>query len=102
MSRAGRLGPLTTATLDRHADAAEAMRRLLAAYDVERQLERGYTITYDDTGGVVRSAAGLSVGAVLETRFADGRRRSTVDQGNPDPPPTPSSNVAPSPGTETS
>ena len=101
MSRAGRLGPLTTATLDRHADAAESMRRLLSAYDVDRQLERGYTITYDDAGRVVRSAAGLSAGAVLETRFADGRRRSTVDERNGDPPPTPSSPGTPIPGTET-
>jgi exonuclease VII large subunit len=53
-------------------------RRLLSAYDVERQLERGYTITLDGEGGLVRSAEGLLPGAVLVTRFATGRARSEV------------------------
>jgi exodeoxyribonuclease VII large subunit len=74
-----RLGPAALAVLDRRADATRSVRRLLAAYDVERQLERGYTITYDDAGHIVRSVAGVVPGAVLETRFADGRRRSVAE-----------------------
>ena len=54
-------------------------RRLLAAYDIERQLERGYTITLGADGRVVRSVAELQPGSRLTTRFADGRALSTVD-----------------------
>jgi len=53
-------------------------RRLLAAYDVDRQLERGYTITFDADGRLVRSAGGLVPGTALVTRFADGRAWSEV------------------------
>jgi exodeoxyribonuclease VII large subunit len=66
------------AQLHRQGDRVVSWRRLLAAYDVERQLERGYTITLDEQGRLVRSAEGLSAGAVLVTRFADGRARSEV------------------------
>ena len=53
-------------------------RRLLAAYDVDSQLARGYTLTLTDDGHVVRSAAALAPGSVLVTRFADGRVQSDV------------------------
>ena len=52
---------------------------MLAAYDIERQLERGYTITLGPDGAVVRSVAELRAGSTLFTRFADGRASSTVD-----------------------
>ena len=64
--------------LDRQQDRAANWRRLLAAYDIERQLERGYTITLRPDGHLVRSVADLDPGAMLVTRFADGRARSTV------------------------
>ena len=53
-------------------------RRLLAAYDVERQLERGYTLDFGQPGRLVRSVASLKPGDVLSTRFADGSARSSV------------------------
>ncbi|MGH9017899.1 MAG: hypothetical protein ACRDY1_09155, partial [Acidimicrobiales bacterium] len=61
-----------------HAERLETWRRLLSAYDVERQLERGYTLTVGEDGAVVRSAAGLGPGTVLRTRFADGTAVSDV------------------------
>jgi len=76
--RAGRVGPLALGRLDREADKASSWRRLLAAYDVGRQLERGYTLTFDDEGRVLRSVVGLGEGSVLTTRFADGAARSVV------------------------
>ncbi len=79
VQRAGRLGPMALRSLDRRVERIEGWRRLLAAYDVERQLERGYTITYDDAGAVVRSATVVDRGAVIVTRFADGRRRSVAE-----------------------
>ena len=84
--RAARVGPLTLGLLGREADKVVSWRRLLAAYDVGRQLERGYTLTFDGDGRIVRTVAGLDAGSVLVTRFADGTARSavqTVDQAAP-------------------
>jgi exodeoxyribonuclease VII large subunit len=78
-SRALRVGPRALDFLDRQQDRTDSWRRLLAAYDIERQLERGYTITLGPDGGVVRSVSELEAGSTLTTRFADGRASSTVD-----------------------
>ncbi|HUY64904.1 MAG TPA: exodeoxyribonuclease VII large subunit [Acidimicrobiales bacterium] len=77
--RSAHLGPRAMAVLDRQSERSASWRRLLAAYDVERQLERGYTLTMDDQGRIVRSAGSLSPGRHLVTRFADGDAHSTVD-----------------------
>jgi exodeoxyribonuclease VII large subunit len=77
-TRATRLEPLVTAKLDQAAAALDSWRRLVAAYDVERQLERGYTLTLDAAGHVVRQAAQLATGDEVTTRFADGAVRSVV------------------------
>lgn len=73
-----RIGPITLERLQGQTERVMAWRRLLAAYDVERQLERGYSITLDDEGRLVRSVSALAPGAVLATRFADGTARSEV------------------------
>jgi len=54
-------------------------RRLLGAYDYQRQLERGYSVTRGPDGSVVRSAADLAPGDRLVTRLADGEVASVVD-----------------------
>ena len=77
--RAGRLVPLAEVAVDRESDRIAALRRLLTAYDVDRQLERGYTLTLDETGRIVRSAGGVGAGQVLVTRFADGTVRSRAE-----------------------
>jgi exodeoxyribonuclease VII large subunit len=84
--RSTRLGPLAVRHLERSSDLVSSWRRLLGAYDVERQLERGYTLTMDREGRVVRSVAGLSPGAELTTRFADGTVSSRVDAARPGTP----------------
>ena len=76
---AARVGPRALDVLDRQQDRASTWRRLLAAYDIERQLERGYTITLGSDGQVVRSISELDPGSGLVTRFADGRAHSTVE-----------------------
>lgn len=77
-ARGGRLAPLALGHLDHAEDRLEGRRRLVAAYDVDRQLERGYTLTLDEEGRVVRSVTSLREGAELTTRFADGTASSTV------------------------
>jgi exodeoxyribonuclease VII large subunit len=61
-------------------------RRLLGAYDYQRQLERGYSVTRDGLGRVVRSVDGVEVGALLRTRVADGELVSTVEETGAAPP----------------
>jgi len=78
VGRAARLGPLAIGHVERAGDRIGSWRRLLTAYDVERQLERGYTLTLDVDGRLLRGVAGVVVGDALVTRFADGSARSTV------------------------
>jgi len=63
-------------------DRTEGWRRLLAAYDIDRQLERGYTLTLDAAGRLLRSAGSLTPGQVLVTRFADGTAQSVVESAD--------------------
>jgi exodeoxyribonuclease VII large subunit len=53
-------------------------RRLLDAYDYQRQLERGYSVTRTASGAVVRSVDRLTPGMVLATQLSDGTVDSTV------------------------
>ncbi|HEY1734706.1 MAG TPA: exodeoxyribonuclease VII large subunit, partial [Acidimicrobiales bacterium] len=76
--RATRLGPLALAHVEHGVDRLDGWRRLLAAYDVDRQLERGYTLTIGADGQVLRGIDGVATGDELVTRFADGSVRSAV------------------------
>jgi exonuclease VII large subunit len=76
---AARMGPLALGHLARETERVRSWRRLLTAYDVERQLERGYTLTLTADGELVKSAATLPVGSEVVTRFADGTARSRVE-----------------------
>lgn len=78
--RAGRVGPCAHRVVAHQDERLASWRRLLAAYDVESQLERGYSLTLSEDGHIVRSVAALSPGSVLVTRFADGRVVSDVRQ----------------------
>ena len=78
-ARAGRLGALAVNQLDRRDEQVRGWRRLLAAYDVDRQLERGYSLTLTADGALVRRAGDVAPGAQIVTRLADGTVRSTVD-----------------------
>ena len=55
-------------------------RRLLGAYDYQRQLERGYSVTRDalGTGGPIGARRGR--GALLRTRVSDGELVSAVEE----------------------
>jgi exodeoxyribonuclease VII large subunit len=78
-THAARVGPLALGHMARDAERVRSWRRLVTAYDVERQLERGYSLTLDASGALVRSAAGLAPGTEIVTRFADGSAHSRVE-----------------------
>jgi exodeoxyribonuclease VII large subunit len=78
-ARAARLGPVSLGHLGRQDERLHSWRRLLAAYDVDRQLERGYSLTMTTEGALVRSAAGVADQQQILTRFADGIVRSRVE-----------------------
>jgi len=57
----------------------DATAARLRALDPRRVLERGYSITRDHQGRVVRSPVGVASGSVLVTETADGALRSRVE-----------------------
>ncbi|MDP8938608.1 MAG: hypothetical protein M3O23_12920, partial [Actinomycetota bacterium] len=65
--------------LRRGDEGVAASRRVLAAFDPTRQLERGWTLTTDGDGALVRRAVSLEPGQRITTRFVDGARTSVVD-----------------------
>ena len=73
-----RVPALARHRLERTTDELGTRRALLAAYDPSRLLARGWSITTDAAGTVVRSVATLTPGTELVTRVADGVARSTV------------------------
>jgi exodeoxyribonuclease VII large subunit len=77
-AHAARVGPLALGHLGRQDERVQSWRRLLTAYDVERQLERGYSLTLTSDGRLVRAASELEEGREIVTRFADGTVRSRV------------------------
>jgi exodeoxyribonuclease VII large subunit len=78
-TRTARLGPLSLGHLGRREERVDGWRRLLAAYDVSRQLERGYTLTLGADGSLIRSAGDVAPDAEIVTRFVDGTVRSRVE-----------------------
>jgi exodeoxyribonuclease VII large subunit len=76
--RAGRLGVLAVRHLGQCDQRVSGWRRLIAAYDVDRQLERGYSLTMTADGGLVRRAGDVALGEQIVTRLAGGSVRSTV------------------------
>jgi exonuclease VII large subunit len=79
-TQAARLGPLALGHLSRETERVRSWRRLLTAYDVERQLERGYSLTLTTGGQLVRSVADVALGTELVTRLADGTVHSRVER----------------------
>jgi exodeoxyribonuclease VII large subunit len=53
---------------------------VLRAYDPTRQLSRGWTMTRDEAGVVVRSVATLTSGARITTQLLDGVASSVVEE----------------------
>ena len=54
--------------------------QVVRAYDPQRQLARGWSLTSDETGRIVRSLAQLRVGNRLRTQFHDGEASSVIEE----------------------
>ena len=74
--------PRVAAAAGRRLDAVETQVR---AYDPSRTLARGWSITRDARGRVVRSPVALRPGDTLVTTVAEGEVRSTVDTVEDEP-----------------
>ncbi len=78
LQRRGRLVELARRKMETEAEGLAQRRRLLNAYDYQRLLERGYSLTRDANGVIVRSVADLAPGSTLVTQLADGAVTSSV------------------------
>ncbi len=86
VGRSRRLAGLPERQLLTESQRIEQWTRLLGAYDYRRQLERGYSVTRDASGTVVRSVSGVAVGSLIRTRLTDGELVSKVTEpGQPAP-----------------
>ncbi|HVB92564.1 MAG TPA: exodeoxyribonuclease VII large subunit [Acidimicrobiales bacterium] len=78
-THAARLVPLALGHLARLGERMRSWQRLLTAYDVDRQLERGYSLTLGPDGKLIRSVGDVEVDQAIMTRLADGTVRSRVE-----------------------
>ena len=75
---AGRLHRQAPRTLDEAERRVEAFAAQARAFDPDRALARGWSITTDSDGGIVRSVHALATGERLVTRVSDGEIASRV------------------------
>jgi exodeoxyribonuclease VII large subunit len=80
VNRAQRLVGPATQQLAVQAQRVEHRRELLGLLDPRHQLERGWSLTRDESGKVVRSSSALRRGDRLITTFADGTASSVVEE----------------------
>jgi len=78
-----RLNVVMNLTLGRSGERAEALARHLDAVAPTRVLERGYSVTTDLRGRLIRSVEQAAPGGTLLTRLADGTLRSVVQGPRP-------------------
>jgi exodeoxyribonuclease VII large subunit len=72
--------------LDGNEQLVEGLAARARAHDPSVALARGWSITRDDRGRVLRSAAGVLPGATLHTTLVDGTVRSVVTEpSSPEP-----------------
>ncbi|MGD1012463.1 MAG: exodeoxyribonuclease VII large subunit [Acidimicrobiales bacterium] len=80
VSRAQRLAGPPAQLIAVQAQRVSHQRELLQLLNPRHQLERGWSLTRDETGKLVRSVTSLRPGMRLVTTFAEGSAGSVVDQ----------------------
>lgn len=84
VERAGTLRAVAARAVAEPGRELQARREVLRAYDPRRQLERGWTLTRDGTGQLIRSVAAVETGGSIVTILADGSIASTVTGRQPE------------------
>ena len=87
VNRAQKLAGPSTQQLAGQAQHVAHRRELLQLLDPKHQLERGWSLTRDEGGRVVRSSVTLRRGERLVTTFAEGSAASIVEEIRPPAPP---------------
>src|SRR5439155_15835175 len=82
---AGRLHRAAKVRLSRAAEKLAALAGQLETLSPLNVLQRGYSLTHNDDGRLVRSAAGVRPGDRLVSRVADGEVVSRVEDTRPAP-----------------
>jgi len=85
---AQRLVERSNTSVGRAGDRLDVLAARIGAVDPAVQLARGWSITRDEQGRVIRSVADLHPGATLSTRILDGTATSTVQHLEPAAPAT--------------
>jgi exonuclease VII large subunit len=80
VNRAQRLAAPSSRQLVVQTQRVAHQRELLQLLNPRHQLERGWSLTRDEAGRVVRSSASLRRGERLITTFAEGSAGSVVDE----------------------
>jgi exodeoxyribonuclease VII large subunit len=73
-----------TARCERERETLAASERILRAHDPRRALERGFSLTYTESGSLVRSIHELRAGQTITTHLADGQVESQVESASED------------------
>jgi exodeoxyribonuclease VII large subunit len=84
-----RLLERSTSITERERSRLDVFAARVGAVDPAVQLARGWTVTRNADGAIVRSAADLSPGDALTTDFLDGRSTSVIDTVDLHPRPSP-------------
>ena len=68
-----------TVWFDRNKSALESLSRLLGSLDYRRVLERGFSITYDSVGKIIKTTEGISNKSSITTTLFNGKIVSRVE-----------------------
>ena len=74
-----RLAWIATSRLDFHKNRVAELTNVLRLLGPRQTLERGYSITLDANGSVVRSVQSLKLGDTIRTKLADGELNSVIE-----------------------
>ena len=66
--------------VERHGKRLEALKSLLRALGPESAFQRGFSITLDEKGDIVRSVGDVAPGGLMRTKLADGEVASRVEK----------------------
>jgi exodeoxyribonuclease VII large subunit len=80
-----RFAELFRQNIEGNRERLERLSQMLRVLSPEATLSRGYSITLNESGAIIRSASEVLSGAKIVTRLKDGRLRSTVSEAQPEP-----------------